>query len=327
MGERLRTEPEEVVLRPKRENTLSRSRFREAVFRALAFALRALRGTRAGRVGPLKALWNRLFEFSRPKGVVLRQIQGSRMYVDADDRGLGQALLLGVFEPFQTVLFTDSLRESATVVDVGANIGYYSLLAARRVGDRGRVFAMEPNPETYSMLLQNIKINDYRNVIPLQICVSNCRGKAQFHLDRAIPGESALSLCGGQEDPDAIAVETSTLDEILGDDGVDVLKIDVEGAEGLVLLGGQSLLRRTQPTIFMEFVPRRLAKMGTRPGDVLAFLKGCGYSFLVINEKIGRLDAVSEAELVGGAGSSAENIACVPAAKGWRPDNWQSKLS
>ena len=316
MGEGLRTESDAAVMRPKRENTLSRSRFRETVFRALAFALRALRGTGAGRIGPLKALWSHLLEFSRPKGVVLRQIQGNRMYVDADDRGLGQALLLGVFEPLQTALFTESLRESATLVDVGANIGYYSLLAARRVGGRGRVFAMEPNPETYSMLLQNIKINDCGNVIPLQICVSNCCGQAQFHLDRAIPGESALCPYGGQRDPDAIAVETLTLDEILGDACVDVLKVDVEGAEGLVLLGGQSLLRRTQPTIFMEFVPRRLAKMGTRPGDVLAFLRGCGYSFLLINEKIGRLDAVSEAELVGGAGG---NILCVPAAAGQEP--------
>jgi FkbM family methyltransferase len=234
------------------------------------------------------------------------------MYLDADDQGVGSGVLLGVFEPFSTELFARCIRASMTVVDVGANVGYYSLLAARLVGTTGRVFAIEANPTTYSMLLQNIAVNDYHKIIPVNRCVSNLSGQARFRIDRAVAGESGMLPRCETEREDTITVDTGTLDDLLPDCTADVLKIDIEGAEGLALMGASRLLRNCRPQIFMEFVPALLTKMGTPPADVLGKIKQHGYSIYLINEKSHTLQTIVDEDEVGLGG----NLFCTPPDKG-----------
>jgi FkbM family methyltransferase len=234
------------------------------------------------------------------------------MYLDLDHRGVGLATSMGVFEPFETELFARCIRDSMTVVDVGANVGYYSLLAARRVGNRGRVFAIEANPAVYPMLLQNIAVNDYHKIIPINRCVSNISGQAQFRIDRAVAGESGMLPCCEAERQDTITVDTGTLDDLLPDGTADVLKIDIEGAEGLALMGASRLLRNCRPQIFMEFVPSLLTKMGTPPADVLGTIRQLGYSIYHINEKSCTLQSIADEAEIGLGG----NLFCTPRDKG-----------
>lgn len=234
------------------------------------------------------------------------------MYLDLEDRGVGPAISIGVFEPFETELFARCIRESMTVVDVGANVGYYSLLAARRVGNSGRVFAIEANPAMYSMLLQNIAVNDYQKIIPVHRCVSNLSGQARFRINRVVAGESGMLPRGEAEREDTITLDTGTLDDLLPDGAADVLKMDIEGAEGLALMGASRLLRNCRPQIFMEFVPALLTKMGTPPADVLEIIKQHGYSIYLINEKSRKLQTiVHEVEIALGG-----NLFCTPPDKG-----------
>jgi len=90
------------------------------------------------------------------------------MYIDSRDTTVGTSLLKwGFFEKYETKLFKKSIKRGMVVLDIGANIGYYTLLAARLVGDEGKVFAFEPDPYNYSLLRKNIEANRYNNVIPM----------------------------------------------------------------------------------------------------------------------------------------------------------------
>jgi FkbM family methyltransferase len=282
------------------------------LYRMTMFGFHAVRGTNIAKCTPLRNLWKRLFDFSKPHGMVLREIHGSRMYLDSDDPGVGLSVLMGVFESFETHLFARCIRGSMTVVDVGANIGYYSLLAARGVGKSGRVFAIEPNATVYQMLLQNIAVNGYHTIVPINRCVSNVSGQARFHVNRDLPGESNMLPYSAAEREDTITVDTFTLDDLLPDCEVDVLKMDIEGAEGLALTGASRLLRNGRPLIFMEFVPALLIKIGTPPTDVLSMIRQHGYCVYLIDEKSRTLQTVADDD----AASLSGSLFCTPPGKG-----------
>jgi hypothetical protein len=98
----------------------------------------------------------------KPTGIVLIDVQGSKMYVDSSDIGVAPFLLeWGFYEKYETALFKRLVKKGMVVVDIGANIGYYTLLAAHLVGDKGKVFAFEPDPNNYDLLCKNIEVNGY----------------------------------------------------------------------------------------------------------------------------------------------------------------------
>jgi FkbM family methyltransferase len=152
------------------------------------------------------------------------------------------------------------------VVDVGAHVGTYTLLASRGVGDRGRVFSFEPNPRIFSFLRDNVARTAYRQRVTLcNQAVSDRHGE---HLSFAVPEESSrnssLHFQPGSPGQKVIEVETVSLDQAVGPGGrVDVVKIDAEGAEASVLRGMKRLtLDNPDLLIFMEYAPEHLARAG-----------------------------------------------------------------
>jgi len=105
-----------------------------------------------------------------PNEIVLGEFEGLKMYFYTNDKhGMTAQLFMGGhYEKYETNLFKRVVSEGMTVVDLGANIGYYTLLAAKLVGRKGKVFAFEPGPDNFSLLLKNIEANGYDNVIPVQ---------------------------------------------------------------------------------------------------------------------------------------------------------------
>lgn len=93
-------------------------------------------------------------------------------------------LVKGVYEPKTTSLFKKVIREGDIVVDVGAHIGYYTLLASRLVGDTGKVYAFEPEPRNYDLLLKNLELNNVKNVVAIKKAVSNKKGTLKFYLSK-----------------------------------------------------------------------------------------------------------------------------------------------
>lgn len=145
------------------------------------------------------------------------------------------------YEPEITAEVCKTLKNEDTFIDVGANIGWYTLLAARLVGPKGRVLAIEPEPENYRFLRQSIELNGFKNVTTLMLCASNESTTATLHIRE--PVSHSLEIGEGGS---TMAVRTRTLDEIVGMCGlqsIDLCKIDVEGAEPKVLEGSTGLIQ------------------------------------------------------------------------------------
>jgi len=195
------------------------------------------------------------------------------------------------YEPATTQLFKSLLREGMTVIDVGAHVGYFALLSARLVGPRGRVYAFEAEPSTYKVLVENVELNRYENVVPLDHAVSGRPGLADLFLGRATgEGISLLNrLYSGGAGEARVAVAATTLDDFLASQGephIDLLKMDIEGWEVRALEGmGRLLQRPSPPKLIIEFYPDGLQSSGAEPCDLLRKLTGLGFHGSIIGER------------------------------------------
>jgi FkbM family methyltransferase len=177
-------------------------------------------------------------------------------------------------------LFTQLLRPGMTVVDAGANIGEYTLVAARRVAPGGSVHAFEPTPAVVDWLRRNVALNDLHNVVINPVALSNAAGDVELFFDPMEPvSNSIVSLWHATG---VATVPATTLDEYVGRAGlaaVDVLKIDVEGAEIMALEGaGRLLAGEEAPIILVEANEGTLARSGRTMRDLIALLEGHGYA-------------------------------------------------
>ena len=214
------------------------------------------------------------------------EIQGSKMYIDVHNkspemRKTFQAYASNlIHEKATTDLFKKTVKEGDVIVDLGANIGYFTLLAARLVGDKGRVYAFEPEPRNYDYLVKNIELNNYNNISSVQKAVSDKNGKTKLYICSYDTGHHTINQYEGIEayKPDSIdnnsiddkkdfiEIETVTLDSFLKDKEklIDIIKMDVEGAEVLALSGMDRTLRENKNLkMFVEFFPLLIKEMGS----------------------------------------------------------------
>ena len=240
----------------------------------------------------LERHWAQIWPFKRGRGIFYRfrpvlykagilpawvgLEAGVTLLLDPEDLVQRVLLLEGVWESQVWRGIAVHLREGAVFMDVGAHIGYYSLKAARLVGASGRVLSIEPNPPVRRLLEANIAANHATNVSIQSFAMSDRNSAAVlFH---GPPGNTALaSLAGAGQ---TVMVETRTMDDFVAEAGitrVDVVKIDVEGAELLVLRGATGTLSRLRPVLILELIGGNLGAMGVRVDEVHSFLRSAGY--------------------------------------------------
>ncbi|WP_160164359.1 FkbM family methyltransferase [Rhodopirellula baltica] len=169
-------------------------------------------------------------------------------------------------------VFRSVLRDGDTVVDLGANIGFFSILGARLVSESGRVIAVEMMPETVERLKINVELNGLANVRTIEAALADRSGlEVKAHVPIGRFGQA--SLVRGGASASAVRLRTRTLDEMCGDLGkIAMIKMDVEGAELLIIKGGRETFLRTQCVVFEELanepsptaVMRELEKLGFR---------------------------------------------------------------
>ncbi len=251
-------------------------------FSRLAVAL-----SRAGvaRVPGVRAAYALLHRVVFPGGARRVVVNGMPMWVDTRDRVIATHLIGdGIWEASETAAFLVQAREGMCVFDAGANIGYYTLLAARAVGPSGRVYAFEPEPGNYSLLSRNVAENGFTNVQLLNAAVSDRAGTARLHLDLANLGAHSFEA-GSVPTPSghSVEVETVRLDDFVQEArafeaGV-LVKVDVQGAEALVVDGARELLSLDRVAVLLEIWPDALARAGADAGDLLATLQGFGFRF------------------------------------------------
>jgi len=216
-----------------------------------------------------------------------RVLDQFKMYVDTRDIGLTPHLLLeGDWEMWITKVFQQFLRPGMTVVDVGANIGYYTLLAAAGVGFKGRVHAVEADPLTFNILGMNVEVNGYGSIVRAHQCAAaNQRGELTLHQYRNHPGDN--NIFGDPSEARIVAgvkVPAIPLDEIVLDP-VDVMKIDAEGSEPLIFEGMQRLLQRSpQIRIIMEFAPHMIAR-AINPIEFLKRIRNANLQVQVVSHE------------------------------------------
>ena len=173
----------------------------------------------------------------------------------------------GLFEVGETRAVTEYLKPGMNIVDVGANIGYYTALGSVCAGPSGRVIAFEPSPYAYERLRHLVARNRLTNVTTIQMALSDRKGKANLNLPKnaAIHAPTLLPLA----DSDSVSIEVTTLDEVACDlklDHIDFLKIDVEGLEPRVLRGARGLLAAGRvKSVLCEFNGHWLERAGTTP--------------------------------------------------------------
>ena len=177
-------------------------------------------------------------------------LEGYRMGIDWNRH---RSFLYGTWEPNVTAAVTNTVKAGMTVIDIGAHIGYYSLLFAKCVGPTGSVFSFEPVPENFALLHKNIQLNELSQVQTFPQAIFS--GKKEISI--AVPDESPNSGEGSvvhHHGARQYLVPAITLDSFCVPSGVrpDILKMDVEGAEYDVLLGAQETISRCRPKLLIE---------------------------------------------------------------------------
>lgn len=211
---------------------------------------------------------------------------GAFFYLDPRDFVAREILKSGQWQPEVWDSLARSLPQGAVFLDVGAHIGYFSVKAALKVGENGRVVAFEPNTETLRFLRVNIAASGLQNVIVEPIaCWHRDEQLVLYASGAANTGASSLSRKNAEiimeSSPRPFTVRGRPIDDVvaeLGLDRVDAMKIDVEGAEFGVLQGARKTLVRFHPRLVIEMDSQKLSAMGTTPEQIVKFLKGAGYT-------------------------------------------------
>ena len=217
-------------------------------------------------------------------------VQGNKIFLDEKD--CLQLSVNEVIEPVETKLFNDIIKKGEVLVDVGANIGYFTLLMAKLSGPSGMIFSFEPEDKNFEILEKNVKINNYQNVVLEKKGVSDHNGINKFFLSSKNTGMHSLQKI--RDDAKEVKIDVIKLDDYFSTldlvKKISLIKIDVEGAEFQVLNGMQTILKNENLKLLIEFIPEHLRKHGTNPVDILKILENNNFKIYQINENTKELE-------------------------------------
>lgn len=241
---------------------------------------------------------------------------GQSMYWNPRACVYASAFASGKYELDTRLLLESLLRPGMVVVDLGAYLGYFSLIAAKHVGEKGKVYAFEPDPTNYALLLKNIRANHYDNIIiAVQKAVSSQGGSVPLFLSEQEGSGTSLYQVSSSGTR-SVMIEATTLDEFFESEGwppVHVIKMDVEGAEKAALEGMKQLVERNQSLkLIMEFSPPLQAAVGISPEELFNTLSGLGFQkFWALHNGMHSINLPEDIpRLVQIAGDSCVNIYC-----------------
>lgn len=223
-----------------------------------------------------------VFDFVTPHdGTRTERVWGDyRMKLDLAN-AIHRQIFMGCFGRDMTIWARGLMPRGGTFLDVGAHAGYFTLLASHRVGARGRVLAVEPNPAAYAALQEHLTVNAVTNVTSEMIALSEEEGTLRLYVPPEQQNRDYNATCMRRADWTAMDVPSKRLDERLsawGVSRVDLMKMDVEGAEPLVLTGGAEHLKRgVVRHLIVEVNGPRLAESGSSPVMLVEQLAGLGF--------------------------------------------------
>jgi len=176
---------------------------------------------------------------------------GGKIYLNLRENKSEREKFIGYYEYQKTNLFKKMVKPGMTILDIGTNKGYFSLLSAKKMDDDGQVLSFEPHPKNCYWIKKSISVNGYKSIKLFQVALSNKNGEMRLFVG-AKSGHHSLVR---NQELGSIAISTRKLDDILAEQKiskVDLIKIDVEGAEIQVLEGANKLLAQQSPKLLID---------------------------------------------------------------------------
>lgn len=219
-----------------------------------------------------------------------------KMFVDPSEPVVSKSIFLyKKWEQFESRLFSESVSKGNIVLDIGAHIGWYSLMASACVGKTGIVYAFEPEPNSFNILSKNVNLNGIQNVILVNKALSDSSGSKELFVNLYKNGPSNYQMWRVSNE-ESISIDTVSLDEYLEDKHVDVIKMDVEGCEVKVLRGAEDVLSENpQLRIFSEYWPEGIKRAGDSPEEYIDIISDHGFCIRKMDGKKLRKISYSEA--------------------------------
>lgn len=227
--------------------------------------------------------------------LLIQTVFGHAMYVDSRDISLTPHLLRqGCWEPEISRFFLRIVKPGMRIVEVGANVGYYTLLACSLVGPSGSVAAFEANPANASLTRRSLLVNGFRDrAAVIGMAVTNAPGSVILHRLDQRQGDSSLfdfsddQLANAGDRVTKLEVPATSLDAFFEkDEPIDLIRMDVEGAEPLVFEGMHRILERNpRMKIMIEFFPERIQRSGRQPTEFLESIMAMGFRIQTVGSR------------------------------------------
>ncbi len=198
---------------------------------------------------------------------------------------------------------TNSCKPGSVIIDIGAHIGLFSVIASQVTGNKGKVYAFEPAPNTYGLLQKTLSINHSGQLIePFQKAVGKESGKITFFISDG-EADNSNSLVNYKDDRPlhGIDVEVTSVDAFVKEKGMnrlDFIKIDVEGAEYDTLLGASQTLQNLRPVCIVAIHPEPIKAKGDRLEDIYDFIAGCRYRITLNKKEFSKAELLANKELI-----------------------------
>ena len=212
------------------------------------------------KVAPRRYRVYRLLSQVAPDRYKIYRVEGGLIYLNLHESAAMVQRAMHSYEPGKHALIRRHLRPGMTFIDVGANKGDFTLLAARIVGDSGRVISIEPEPDNHSILRRSIELNGYTNVRVMHLALSDRDGTATLQIGSTSGAHTLSPEFSGTR---TVEVPTRTLDGVVAEQqlaSVDMIKIDVQGLELAVLRGAAETLRANPRIILLLDLPKQSEK-------------------------------------------------------------------
>lgn len=250
-------------------------------------AVRAVKGSGLDNIAPIHALHNAILRRLRPNSVTVFDMV---LHLDAHD-SLNLSIH-GEHEPVLTRFIRAVVPRGANAIDVGAHIGYFTLLLADTVGPDGNVTSFEAHPANAALLQQSVTDNALRQVVPMHCAVTDQDGMVEISVSNSDSVDHRIFLIGERE---GVLVPCRSLDSVIeAGTPIDFIKMDIQGAEGLALEGMRRLVSEQQNLILVsEYEPWGLKESGYGARQYCETLVSMGFQLHDLNEKSGELTATS----------------------------------
>ena len=210
-------------------------------------------------------------------------------------------MLVEAFEPLETEIVKKMIKKGDIVLDIGANIGYYTLIFAKIVGKEGKIYAFEPDLDNLAILKKNVKINGYKNIKIINKVVSNKTGRAKLYLNKYNTGDHRIF--NSSDNRNSVEIETIRLDDYFKhhlphDEKINFIKMDIQGAEIAAIQGMPLLLKNTSKLqMVLEFFITGLKFYGFDIEKFINLLLKYDFEIYHINEKKNKIEPINISEL------------------------------